>query len=165
MNTNKAPIKTGFKTPKNYFNTFESNVFEQINLETKTGYTVPENYFDSLEDEVLKEIFSDKTKVISLIKRKQLIYISTIAAALVFSLFILKPSDLQKTTFENIEYTVLEDYLSIEKIDISANELAELYNINSNDLDGISFSNIDENNILEYLSDETISEDYFDNEL
>lgn len=165
MNTNKNHIKTGFKTPDNYFDTFENNLFEQLQLENKTGFTTPENYFDTLEKNVLNQVTPSKTKVISLITKKQLVYISTVAAAVLFSFFVLKPSDLQKTTFENIEYTVLEDYLTIEDIDLSANELAELYNIDSIDLNSISFSSIDESTILEYLSDEVISEDYFDNEL
>jgi hypothetical protein len=165
MNDNKKHIKTGFKTPEDYFNTFETNLFEQLQIETKTGYKIPENYFDTLEDDVLKKIKPPKTKVISLIGRRQLAYISTIAAMLVFSFFILKPSDIQKLTFDDVEYTAFEEYLSDENIDISANELAELYNINTSDLDDIYFSNIEEDNILEYLSDETISEDYFDSEL
>ena len=165
MNTNKKHTKTGFKTPENYFDAFENNLFEQLQIETKTGFKVPDNYFDTLETDVLKQIEPSKTKVISLINRKQLAYISTIAAALVLSFFLLKPSDLQELTFDDIEYSTYEDYFSIEDINITYNELAEMYDINSTDLDDISFSNIEENNIIEYLSEETISDDYFNNDL
>ena len=165
MNTNKEHIKTGFKTPDNYFDVFENNLFKQLQLKNKTGFTTPENYFDTLETDVLKQIEHSKTKVISLISKKQVAYISTIAAALVFSIFILKPSDIQNVTFDDIEYAAYEDYFSTEDITITSNEIAEIYGINSSDLDEISFSNIENDNIIDYLSEETISEDYFNNDL
>lgn len=165
MNTNKNHIKTGFKTPDNYFDVFENNILEQLKFEKKTGFTVPENYFDTLESDVLKRIEPSKTKVISFISKKQLAYISTIAATLVFCFFVLKPSDMQNITFDDIEYSAYEDYFSIEDINITSDELAEMFDINSNDLDEISFSKIEDDNILNYLSEETISEDYFDNNL
>lgn len=164
MNTTNNHIKTGFKTPDNYFDDFENNLFEQLQLENKTGFTTPENYFDTLEADVLKHIKPSKTKVISLNNKKQLAYISTIAAALVFSFFILKPADLQKITFDDIEYSAYENYFSAEDINISSTELAEMYDITPYDLDMISFSNIEEDNITDYLSNETISEDYFNND-
>ena len=165
MNTNKEHKKTGFKTPDNYFNTFENSLFEQLTIETETGYNIPKDYFDTLEVDVLKQIEPSKTKVISLINKKQLAYISTIAATLVFSFFILKPADLQKITFDDIEYSAYENYFSAEDINISSYEIAEIYEINSSDLDEISFSNLEEDNIIDYLSKETVSEDYFNNDL
>lgn len=165
MNTNKKHTKTGFKTPKDYFDTFENNIYEQLEIQPKTGFKTPDNYFDTLEESILNKASSSETKVRRLISRKQITYISTIAATLVFSFLIFKPSDIQNTTFENIEYTVYEEYLSTEHIDMSPYELAELYNINSNDLDDISFSTLEEDNIMNYLTDEIDSEDYFDNDL
>ena len=64
-----------------------------------------------------------------------------------------------------LNITLIEEYINTEILDISAVELADLYEVETNDLDNISFLNIEDDNILEYLSEETTSDDYYDSEL
>jgi len=172
MNKNKKHIKTGFTTPDKYFNNFDKKLLNKLSIEEseselpkEAGFTTPENYFDNVEGEILNKVIPTKTKVIKLFNKKQFLYATSIAAILALSFFILNPSNLNLSTFDDIEYAAFEEYLNTEDLNISALELADLYEIETNELDNISFLNIEDENILEYLSEETTSDDYYDSEL
>jgi len=163
------PLETGFATPNNYFDNFEKKLSHKVSIEEntqkQTGFVAPENYFDNLDNEILNKTTSTETKVIKLFNKKQFLYVASIAAILVLSFFILNPSNSNLLTFDDIEYAAFEEYLNTEDLDISALELADLYEIDTNELNNISFLSIDDENILDYLSDETTSDDYYDSEL
>lgn len=171
-NESVLPTETGFSTPDNYFDNLEETVLQKLSIEEdnsnttkQTGFITPNDYFDNLEDDILNKLPTTETKVIKLFHKKQYLYVASIAAILILSFFILNPINSNSLTFDDIEYAAFEEYLNTEDIDISALELADLYEVDSNELDNISFLNIEDENILDYLSDETTSEDYFDNEL
>jgi len=166
------PLETGFTTPDNYFLNLEETVLHTLSVEEnnsntqkQTGFVAPKNYFDNLDDEILNKVTTTETKVIKLFSKKQFLYVASIAAIFVFGFFILNPSNSNLPTFDDLEYAAFEEYLNTEDLDISALELADLYEIETNELDNISFLNIEDKNILDYLSDETTSDDYYDNEL
>jgi len=171
MNTNNKHIKTGFTTPDNYFDSFEENLLGKLSIETdtrvdnNTGFSVPEGYLESFEKELLSKVVKPAPKVISLFNKRKFYYVASVAAILIFSLFIINPTYSDPITFGDIEYASIEDYINTENLDISAVELADLYEVDSNDLDNISFLNIEDDTILDYLSDETTSDDYYDSEL
>lgn len=168
-NETTLPLETGFTTPTSYFTNLEEKVLHKIsvkeNTKKETGYIAPHDYFDNLDNEILNKITVTETKVIKLFSKKQLLYVASIAAVGILSLFIINPNNSNLPAFDDIEYAAFEEYLNTENIDISALELAELYEIDTNDLNSISFLNIDDENILDYLSDETTSDDYYDSEL
>lgn len=133
--------QSGFKVPKNYFETFETNLKNQVKLKEKvssTGFTVPQEYFNNFQVSVTKE-----KKVISIFNRKNLLYVSSIAAILVlfFSIFPLNPNHL---SYDALEMETVENYIlnNVETNDIAAlfsstelNESAFLdYNINDETL-------------------------------
>jgi len=166
------PLETGFKAPDDYFENFEETVLHTLSVEKNTlstqkhtGFVAPENYFDNLEHEILNKTTTTETKVVKLFSKKQFLYVTSIAAILVFSFFILNPKNSNSLTLDDIEYAAFEEYLNTEDLDISPLELAELYEVDSNELNNISFLSIEDENILDYLSDETTSDDYFDSEL
>lgn len=171
MNTDNKHIKTGFKTPDNYFDSFEEKLLNKLSIETdiqvknKTGFKTPEGYFDSFEEQLLNKIKKTEPKVISFFNKKKFYYVASIAAILIFSLFVLNPTYSDSITFDDLELTSIQEYIDTESLDISAMELADLYAVETNDLDNISFLEIDDENILEYLSEETTSDDYYDSEL
>lgn len=165
MNDKNKHIKTGFQTPKDYFDTLENNLLEELQIQPKSGYTLPEHYFDTLENKILEKTTTQKTTVRRLISKKHITYISTIAATLVFSFFVLRPSDVQHVTFNDIDYSTYEDYLTTEELNISPEELTELYDLNTSDLEGISFSTLEDDIITEYLSNTIEAETYLDNDL
>lgn len=116
MKTNLNNIKeSGFKTPENYFDTLEDKIMHKIREENKlggikeTGYKLPENYFDALENDILQKIENEHTpKVIKLFSKRNLIYASGVAAA-VLLLFNLSIFD-KKVSFEMLETQTVENY-------------------------------------------------------
>lgn len=155
MQTNLNNIKkTGFKTPDNYFNTVEDNIMNAIkqegnlNLSKETGFKTPDNYFETIEDAVINRLNKkDGSKVIKLFSRRNLIYASSIAAA-VLLLFNLSIFD-KEVTFDSLDTQTVENYIISEGID--SYELAAL-------LSEDDFSEVD-------FLDETINAETLENYL
>ena len=130
MQTNLNNIKkTGFKTPNNYFDGVEDNIMNAIqqessfNLSKETGFTTPNNYFETIEDAVINKLNKkDNSKVIKLFNRRNLIYVSSIAAAILL-LFNLSIFD-KEVTFDSLDTQTVENYIISEGID--SYELAAL---------------------------------------
>lgn len=110
--------ETGFKVPKDYFNSFEESLKSKIAEERfpkKTGFKVPEDYFDTINSE--KFIIKEKTgKVISLYNWKTVSLVASVAAIMVI-LFNLKNTN-NTLNFENIETAQIENYLINEQVDL-----------------------------------------------
>lgn len=159
MNKNKLHnIKNaGFKTPKNYFNSLEDSIMTQILLKDKiddTGFKSPENYFDSLEDTVLKNV-KHQPKVITLFRKRNLYYISSIAASLIlmFSIFMKKDT----LSFDDLEVASIENYLYNEEID--SYEIASLLTEEELSTDNFIESELSEDVIQDYLLENATIED------
>lgn len=165
MQLNLNNIKnTGFKTPDNYFNAVENNIMNAIkqesnlNLSKETGFKTPNNYFDSIEDAVINKIETKTTsKVIPLFSKRNLIYASSIAAAILimFSIYLNKDNDIS----EEIEYEIVENYILNQGI--SSYDIASL--LTEEELSNINFEIMDEafNNedIEDYLLENANLED------
>ncbi len=165
MQLNLNNIKnTGFKTPDNYFNAVENNIMNAIkqesnlNLSKETGFKTPNNYFDSIEDAVINKIETKTTsKVIPLFSKRNLIYASSIAAAILimFSIYLNKDNDI----LEEIEYEIVENYILNQGI--SSYDIASL--LTEEELSYINFEIMDEafNNedIEDYLLENANLED------
>ena len=147
---------SGFKVPENYFDTLEDRLFTQAKLKASTdssGFTVPENYLDTLEDKILSQVSKqqEEPKVISLFNRKNLLYASSIAAAvtLLFTLSIQKT----KPMLDGVDNETVESYLLNEDID--------LYEIASR----LTVEDLAEENFKEVKIDEATFEDYILNDV
>lgn len=165
MQLNLNNIKnTGFKTPDNYFNAVEDNIMNAIkqesnlNLSKETGFKTPNNYFDSIEDAVINKIETKTTsKVIPLFSKRNLIYASSIAAAILimFGIYLNKDNDI----LEEIEYEIVENYILNQGI--SSYDIASL--LTEEELSNINFEIMDEafNNedIEDYLLENANLED------
>jgi len=127
MNKKFNITKTGFKAPENYFESVEDSVFSKIKSENSlksvkgSGYKIPEGYLDTVEENILNKL-NNETKVVSLFTRKNLVYISGMAAAILilFAIFIKNNNPLT----EELDYQVVEAYI-LEQ-DINTYELASL---------------------------------------
>ena len=158
MQTNLNNIKeTGFKTPDNYFDAVEDNIMDAIHQKNNlnqvkdSGFNIPKNYFDSLEDSIINKIEKEDTsKVIKLFNKRNLIYASSIAAAILI-LFNLSIFD-EKITFDSLETQAVENYIINEGID--SYELAAL--LSEDEL-------IEEDFIKLNITDETLEDYLLDN--
>ena len=145
----------GFKTPKDYFEDFETDLFQKMDLETlpkESGFQVPENYFDTLEDKIfLRYNASEKQpKVISLFRRKETAYIAAIAAsiALIFSVVTFTNDE---TTFNSIELTNLENYIEEGNLEWDSEDVIAL--LDDDQVSNLNFSEdlFTEENLETYL--------------
>ena len=99
----------GFKTPDNYFQSFEDKFFERLNEKetiegiNDSGFTIPEDYFESLDGKILNKI-KDKP-VRKLHTRKVFYYVSGIAASLLLmvSIFMNGDGKTQELSAEMVE--------------------------------------------------------------
>ena len=147
--------ETGFKTPDNYFESFEVKLFERLadqndNIGVNdTGFKVPDNYFDTLEDTILDKLDKEETPVVQLRPRTKFYYIAGIAASIVLILALF----INRNTVDELSVEMVESYF--ENTDLDSYELAELLTeteILEEDFEIIE-TNLDEENIETYLLD------------
>ncbi len=147
--------ETGFKTPDNYFESFEDKLFERLadqdnNIGVNdTGFKVPDNYFDTLEDTILDKLDKEETPVVQLRPRTKFYYIAGIAASIVLILALF----INRNTVDELSVEMVESYF--ENSDLDSYELAELLTeteILEDDFE-ITETNLDEENIETYLLD------------
>ena len=130
MDRNLKNIKaSGFKTPDNYFEGVEDSVLNQIHLKSVegSGFKMPEGYLDTLDDTVIAKVSKNRdTKVINLFSRRNLLYMSSVAAAvlLLFNLSIFESK--RVASFDTLDTATLENYILSEYID--SYEISSLMN-------------------------------------
>jgi hypothetical protein len=135
---------TGFKVPKDYFNTLEDIILNNIKVNSvlkgvdNPGFEMPDGYLNTLEDNFFNTLPKEENpKVISLFSKRNLIYISGVAAAIVIMLGFFWNN--ANTSALDLDYEMVEAYIINQ--DISSYEIAsllteeELLNINSDILD------------------------------
>ncbi|MEN3324377.1 hypothetical protein VP395_11615 [Mariniflexile soesokkakense] len=158
MKTNKIHnIKTtGFKVPKDYFNSLEDTIISEVKLQeilSEPGYKVPDNYFDSLEDKIINIVKPQKeTKVIKLFTWRKAVYTMAVAASLILMINIFFNNNTNNITIENIETASIENYFLNE--DLEPSEFASLFT--KEDL-------LDVRIIHDGYSSETLEDYIFDN--
>ncbi|WP_203255752.1 hypothetical protein [Hyunsoonleella ulvae] len=147
---------SGFKTPKDYFDTFDEKLLENIKTNEVlpntmvSGFKTPNSYFDGLEDSIIKTLSDDKdTKVIPLFSKKNIVYISSIAAAvlLLISLSIFNTT----TEYDDLETQTVENY--IIDTNISSYEIAALLSEEELIEDTFVELNLEDESIEAYLLD------------
>ncbi|WP_422108003.1 hypothetical protein [Winogradskyella sp.] len=116
---------TGFKTPDNYFESFDDELFERIKDEKSiggiedTGFNVPEGYFDKLDDKIIGRLEAKDQPVVKLNTRRTFFYVAGIAASLLLMLAIfINEGD------DGISAEMVETYFEDSNLD--SYELAEL---------------------------------------
>ncbi len=130
-NKNISQYKSnGFKVPKNYFESFEDNLFQKLALNSEkdvanaTGFKIPEAYFQNVDNYLINIAKSSQpVKVIKLLTFKNLAYTASIAAAVIL-MFSLIFNTQKKLDFESIELATLHYY--IETADFTTNDIASL---------------------------------------
>lgn len=154
---------SGFKTPDNYFESFETQLLERIsekemiNTSGDSGFTVPKGYFDSVENNVLKQltcaelvsVTKPETHVIALKSRRTFYYVAGIAASFVLLISLVFNTNDDKLSIDTIDTASIESYLYQE--DYSNEDLASLFK--TDDISETNFIdvNITDDTLNEYL--------------
>ncbi|HEY9185138.1 MAG TPA: hypothetical protein VIM94_07420 [Salegentibacter sp.] len=151
----------GFSVPPNYFEELEKEVLDMVgDLESEkvleniegSGFKVPENYFENLEID-FPENDSHEPKIIPLFKKEYLFYAASIAAiiiALAGSLYI-NPAPVD--TWQNIELSVLENYIDDNNIDLTTTEISGFLFNDGIVLDNSNFDEVNPEAMLDYLEE------------
>lgn len=146
--------KTGFKVPKDYFKNLEDDIINDLKLRehiTAPGFKTPKGYFDTLEDSIIEKVSKKESpKVISLFTRKNIIYISSIAAAilLLFNLNIFDNNSSSTLDF-NLDDETVENYMINESID--SYEIASLLEDDDFFDSDIVLQNFDDENVETFI--------------
>lgn len=100
--TSELTNKTAFKTPENYFSTIETRVFKSIKSEEKESvFEIPKEYFDTFEDRVFEKLQS-KTKVIDFKTQFSKTIVPVLAAASLLLFITLQIFNGTKNTTEDL---------------------------------------------------------------
>ena len=129
----------------------------QIKLDEKiedTGFKVPDNYFESLDDKILDKV-NHTPKVISLFTKRNLFYVSSIAAAFVLMFNIIGNNKV--LTFDDLEMTSIENYLSEE--DFSSYEFASLLTEEELTTNNFIDTDLTDESLVDYLLQNATIED------
>ncbi|MDR9456091.1 MAG: hypothetical protein RI572_01665 [Salegentibacter sp.] len=151
----------GFSVPSNYFEELERDLLDMVqhsesekvlnNIEG-SGFKVPESYFESFEVK-LPGNASREPKIIPLFKKEYMLYAASIAAiiiALTGSLYI-NPAPVD--TWENIELSVLENYIDDNNIDLTTTEISGFLFNDGIVVDDSNFNEVNSEAMLDYLEE------------
>lgn len=154
--------KTGFKTPDNYFNTFEEQLFNTLeskssmqNIESH-GFNVPQNYFETLDEKLESLIHSEKESKVIKVNWKRVVYTTSIAACLVL-IFSLGFNNSKNITFESIETASIETYIQEE--DYTSYEIASLLDVAELETENFTDKAIPDSDLENYLLEHSTLED------
>ncbi|RMA64659.1 hypothetical protein [Ulvibacter antarcticus] len=148
----------GFKVPDSYFESFEERLLKRLaskKLPNETGFKVPDDYFINLEDKVMARYkASEETqKVIPLFRRKNLAYISAVAASIIIILSVVLTNSDATATFSSIDPNSIEMYIIDGNLELDSDEvMALLSNESINELENAE-AYFSEENIENYLLD------------
>lgn len=152
--------ETGFKVPNDYFSNLDDSILTHIKLKEKinnSGFITPQNYFETLEKNIIEKISKKESiKVIPLFSKRNIIYVSSIAAAvlLLFNLSIFdKKSDWDKLDTETVENYIIEE-------NIGSYEIASLLSEDSFIEENFIIQGINEEHLETYLLDNLDIEDF-----
>lgn len=152
---------SGFKIPKDYFENLEDHLLNQSKLKNaadQTGFKVPDVYFETLEQNILNQVSKKETiKVISLFTKRNIIFMTGIAAAI---LLLLNLSIFQsESKWDSLDSETVENYLlnedigpyeiasTLGNIDFSEENFVDQH-INENILETYLLENMDMENLL-----------------
>lgn len=137
------PVKANFKTPENYFESVEENVFKK--LDTKE---IPEGYFDAIEDRVFEKLKEEKApKVIDFTTRFKKVFIPIAVAASLLLLVIFNYNTGNNTEVPTIASAEVDAMIEDDYITLDSYEIAEVFN----DVDISDTGNDEDLDMLDYI--------------
>src|SRR5690606_4418897 len=155
---------SGFKTPENYFEDFEAQLFskiDEVNLPKSAGFKVPQNYFENLDEEILKSVMDSEkpTKVISLIPKKYYGYAASIAACLIIG-FAVFNSISENENLDALQMAAIDNYIEEGNLNLDFYDVTTFINdedIANLDLGKQRFSEASlKNYLLENMDENTL---------
>tara|TARA_R110000787_G_scaffold86285_7_gene184045 strand:- start:631 stop:1128 length:498 start_codon:yes stop_codon:yes gene_type:complete len=153
--------KEDFVIPNDYFQEFENRLFNKMNIELLTkdsGFKVPEGYFNEVDEKIIHQVKKpiNKTKIISIVSRKTILYAATIAAVVVLIFSIVNNKN-EIPTFDEVEFSSIKSYIEEGNIEIDNSDLSLLFTE-----EDLSTMILEENYISEKILNEYLLENIND---
>ncbi len=121
-------LKSGFKTPDDYFDNLSDTILSKWNgtynseiIPKKTGFSFPDDYFSKNESKLIESILPQKTKVISL--KTTILKVTSIAAVLLIT--IISPLFYNASETKKTEMAAM-NYLELNSEELSVYEIGQL---------------------------------------
>lgn len=143
--------KEVFKTPENYFDNLEEQLFAKIsedNLPKETGFSVPNNYFATTEEKIVASIpKKNKTRIIPI---KLSATVATIAAMFVLYFGVSRYMTEDKITFDTLTENDLNNWVSAGNIEMDEYTIAGIVSVSkvTDEMEGLNFT---DSELIEYL--------------
>ncbi|SEK41509.1 hypothetical protein SAMN04488008_101438 [Maribacter orientalis] len=155
----KKNIKNPFKTPQNYFDSFEDKLMDKLSTKESVmpkarGFTVPDNYFDTFNDKLTSKL-NKETKVIPLYPIKKIMAIAASIAAIAIIFLGYNWNRTEELSISDLANTDIEAYFENNEFDLTSYEIAEVLPFTDTEFSNMLNSSIENENILDYLSDNT----------
>tara|TARA_R110000744_G_scaffold375497_1_gene488998 strand:+ start:47 stop:553 length:507 start_codon:yes stop_codon:yes gene_type:complete len=155
----KKNIKNPFKTPQNYFDSFEDKLMDKLSTKESVmpkarGFTVPDNYFDTFNDELTSKL-NKETNVIPLYPIKKIMAIAASIAAIAIIFLGYNWNRTEELSISDLANTDIEAYFENNEFDLTSYEIAEVLPFTDTEFSNMLNSSIENENILDYLSDNT----------
>lgn len=166
-------LKSGFTAPEGYMNNFEEQLLDTLttgkeeptalDLISNNSFTTPDTYFKTLEKHILEKTVTAsnaESKVISLLSRKNVVYVTSIAAMIAILISVVLPSDKRiEDPFGDVEIADIQQYFDDGNAEFSDSEIAVLLDEEISLTDTFVDEEISEEELESYLSDEELSDD------
>ncbi|GAA0729540.1 hypothetical protein GCM10009430_39810 [Aquimarina litoralis] len=166
-------LKSGFTAPEGYLNNLEEQLLDtlaihkedspSLDLISKNSFTTPGNYFETVEKNILEKTVTKanaEPKVISLVSRKNIVYVTSIAAMIAILISVVLPSDKKiEDAFGSVAIADIQQYFDDGNAEFSDSEIAELLDEEISLTDTFVDEEISEEELESYLSDEELSDD------
>ena len=162
MKEKKGPIH-GFNVPDGYFDRLEDQLdhyMDQAFMPEIHGMHTPEGYFEGMEDRIMEAWRAEQKtgKIIPLYRRREVQWISAIAAVLLLTLMVLRPDTGSPDQIDQLSAIQMEDFL-MEEMEWDVYELGDLMEDSEIEVlpDSELFSGEElEQYLLEHLDDNTL---------
>ena len=162
MKEKKGPIH-GFNVPDGYFDRLEDQLdhyMDQAFMPESHGMHTPEGYFEGMEDRIMEAWKAEQKtgKIIPLYRRREVQWISAIAAVLLLTLMVLRPDTGSPDQIDQLSAIQMEDFL-MEEMEWDVYELGDLMEDSEIEVlpDSELFSGEElEQYLLEHLDDNTL---------
>lgn len=155
----KKNIKNPFKTPQNYFDSFEDKLMDKLSTKESVmpkarGFTVPDNYFDTFNEKLTSKL-NKETKVIPFYPIKKIMAIAASIAAIAIIFLGYNWNRTEELSISDLANTDIEAYFENNEFDLTSYEIAEVLPFTDTEFSNMLNSSIENENILDYLSDNT----------
>ncbi|MFC4097108.1 hypothetical protein [Euzebyella saccharophila] len=148
-----------FKTPENYFGSFEDRLKEKIsegqpNFPVEEGFGVPKGYFNDIHSRVIEKMEVSDPKVVKLPLFKNYYYLgASIAAVLIVALAINLGLNKKQPTFDDLAHSEIEAYFQNNDIGITSYELAEVIPVDQLEVYDIVEDQWGDEQMVDYLNE------------